>query len=63
MAAHPERVYSREDLIAQIWGWDYEGEDRVVDLYIQRIRRKLGAGQGWQLTTVWGVGYKFEVGE
>jgi two-component system response regulator ResD len=57
----PGKVFSREDLIAQIWGWDFDGEDRVVDLYIQRIRRKLGTGDGWHLTTVWGVGYKFEV--
>ncbi|QHW34873.1 response regulator transcription factor [Paenibacillus rhizovicinus] len=55
------KVYSREELISQIWGWDYEGEDRVVDLYIQRVRRKLGTGTGWNLATVWGVGYKFEV--
>ncbi|TFE23735.1 response regulator transcription factor [Cohnella luojiensis] len=57
----PGKVFSREDLISQIWGWDFNGEDRVVDLYIQRIRRKLGTGDGWNLTTVWGVGYKFEV--
>ncbi|UHA75410.1 response regulator transcription factor [Paenibacillus sp. 481] len=57
----PGKVFSREELISQIWGWDFDGEDRVVDLYIQRIRRKLGTGDGWKLTTVWGVGYKFEV--
>jgi two-component system response regulator ResD len=62
LAARPGKVFSREDLIAQLWGWDFEGEDRVVDLYVQRIRRKLGAGEGWSLTTVWGVGYKFEAG-
>ncbi|REE67963.1 two-component system response regulator ResD [Paenibacillus taihuensis] len=61
LAGRPEKVFSREDLIAQVWGWDFDGEDRVVDLYIQRIRRKLGRGRGWSLTTVWGVGYKFEV--
>ncbi|NBC68991.1 response regulator [Paenibacillus sacheonensis] len=60
-ARRPEKVFSREDLIAQLWGWDYDGENRVVDLYIQRIRRKLGTARGWNLTTVWGVGYKFEV--
>lgn len=57
----PGKVFTREELISQIWGWDFDGEDRVVDLYIQRIRRKLGTADGWQLTTVWGVGYKFEV--
>jgi two-component system, OmpR family, response regulator ResD len=55
------KVFAREDLISQIWGWDFNGEDRVVDLYVQRIRRKLGAAEGWSLTTVWGIGYKFEV--
>lgn len=61
LITRPGKVYSREDLISQIWGWDFDGEDRVVDLYIQRIRRKLGAGEGWNLITVWGIGYKFEV--
>ncbi len=61
LVRHPGKVFTREDLISQIWGWDFDGEDRVVDLYIQRIRRKLGSGDSWQLTTVWGVGYKFEV--
>ena len=61
LAQRPGKVFSREDLIARIWGWDFDGEDRVVDLYVQRIRRKLGTGTGWHLATVWGVGYKFEV--
>lgn len=58
---HPGKVFSRDDLITQIWGWDFDGEERVVDLYVQRIRRKLGPAIGWNLATVWGVGYKFEV--
>ncbi|MFC5468938.1 response regulator transcription factor [Cohnella suwonensis] len=62
LARRPGKVLSREDLIAALWGWDFDGEDRVVDLYVQRIRRKLGPGEGWNLGTVWGVGYKFEVG-
>lgn len=57
---HPSKVYTRDDLITQIWGWDFEGEERVVDLYVQRIRRKLGPAIGWNLATIWGVGYKFE---
>nr|WP_264373569.1 response regulator transcription factor [Paenibacillus psychroresistens] len=61
LVRRPGKVFTREELISQIWGWDFNGEDRVVDLYIQRIRRKLGVGVGWQLTTVWGIGYKFEV--
>ncbi|WP_052475844.1 response regulator transcription factor [Cohnella kolymensis] len=57
----PGKVFTREDLISHVWGWDFNGEDRVVDLYVQRIRRKLKAGKGWSLSTVWGIGYKFEV--
>jgi DNA-binding response OmpR family regulator len=59
---HANRIFSREDLIALIWGSDYEGEDRVVDVNVQRLRTKLGKNpKGWQITTVWGLGYKFEV--
>ncbi|WP_052487565.1 response regulator transcription factor [Gordoniibacillus kamchatkensis] len=59
---HANRIFTREDLIALIWGPDYEGEDRVVDVNIRRLRAKLGdASQGWQIITVWGLGYKFEV--
>nr|WP_276510278.1 winged helix-turn-helix domain-containing protein [Paenibacillus qinlingensis] len=58
---NPNQVFTREDLIAKIWGWDFEGEDRVVDLYIKRLRQKLTAGkEDWSIRTVWGVGYKFE---
>ncbi|MBC8081344.1 MAG: response regulator transcription factor [Gorillibacterium sp.] len=60
LVQHSGKVHTREKLISQIWGWDFDGEDRVVDLYIQRIRHKMGPGSGWSLTTVWGVGYKFE---
>lgn len=63
LASRPGKVFSREDLIARLWGWDFDGDNRVVDLYVQRIRRKLGSSQAWSLTTVWGVGYKFEAGE
>ncbi|MEC0229167.1 response regulator transcription factor [Paenibacillus alba] len=61
---NPNQVFTREDLIAKIWGWDFEGEDRVVDLYIKRLRQKLSAlterKVDWVIRTVWGVGYKFE---
>lgn len=61
---NPNQVFTREDLIAKIWGWDFEGEDRVVDLYIKRLRQKLSAlterKEDWSIRTVWGVGYKFE---
>ena len=60
---YPNRVFSRNELIENIWGWDFEGEDRVVDLYIKRLRQRLQPGEGaiWNIATVWGVGYKFEV--
>ncbi|TXK83897.1 response regulator transcription factor [Paenibacillus sp. N3.4] len=61
---NPNQVFTREDLISKIWGWDFEGEDRVVDLYIKRLRQKLSAWTerkvDWSIRTVWGVGYKFE---
>ncbi|MDQ0918264.1 response regulator transcription factor [Paenibacillus sp. V4I5] len=61
---NPNQVFTREDLIAKIWGWDFEGEDRVVDLYIKRLRQKLSVltnrKEDWSIRTVWGVGYKFE---
>ncbi|NEW07504.1 response regulator transcription factor [Paenibacillus sp. SYP-B3998] len=61
---NPNQVFTREELIAKIWGWDFEGEDRVVDLYIKRLRQKLSAltqrRDDWSIRTVWGVGYKFE---
>lgn len=60
---YPNRVFSRNELIENIWGWDFEGEDRVVDLYIKRLRQRLSPKEeaSWSIATVWGVGYKFEV--
>lgn len=60
---YPNRVFSRSELIENIWGWDFEGEDRVVDLYIKRLRQRLIPGEtaSWNIATVWGIGYKFEV--
>lgn len=64
LVRNPNQVFTREDLIAKIWGWDFEGEDRVVDLYIKRLRQKLSLlserEEDWGIRTVWGVGYKFE---
>lgn len=62
LAKHPNRVFSRDELIEMIWGWDFEGEDRVVDLYIKRLRSKLSKGEKQSITikTVWGVGYQLE---
>jgi DNA-binding response OmpR family regulator len=60
LATNPNRVFSRELLLERIWGYDFAGESRTVDVHIQRLREKLGTGRGWAIKTVWGVGYKFE---
>ncbi len=62
LASHPNRVYTREQLLEEVWGFDYFGDSRTVDVHVKRLREKLeGFENGWQLKTVWGVGYKFEV--
>ena len=62
MAQNPNRVYTREQLLEEVWGFDYFGDSRTVDVHIKRLREKLEGVEGnWQLKTVWGVGYKFEV--
>ena len=60
---YPNQVFTRDDLIEGIWGLDFEGEDRVIDVYIKRIRKRLKSKvkQNWSIKTVWGIGYKFEV--
>jgi DNA-binding response OmpR family regulator len=63
LAAHPDRVFTREQLLASVWGYDFFGESRTVDVHIKRIREKLeadGPRDAWRIRTVWGVGYKFE---
>ncbi len=63
LAAHPNRVFTREQLLANIWGYDFFGESRTVDVHIKRIREKITATNhqhAWRIHTVWGVGYKFE---
>ncbi len=62
---HPNRAFSRGQLIESIWGWDFEGEDRTIDLYIQRLRKRLKTyGKvNWSIRTIWGIGYKFEVNQ
>lgn len=57
----PMHVFTRDDLLKQIWGQNYTGDSRTVDVHIKRIREKLGDNPHWKLTTVWGVGYKIEV--
>ena len=62
LASNPNRVFTREQLLEQVWGFDYFGDSRTVDVHIKRLREKLeGVEANWQLKTVWGVGYKFEV--
>ena len=63
LASHPGMVFTREQLLEQVWGYDYFGDSRTVDVHVKRLREKLsgGEGLGWQIKTVWGVGYKFEV--
>jgi DNA-binding response OmpR family regulator len=60
LAAHSGKVFTREQLLEQVWGFDFFGDSRTVDVHVKRIREKLGEQHDWQLKTVWGVGYKFE---
>ena len=62
LASSPNRVYTRNQLLDEVWGFDYFGDSRTVDVHIKRLREKLeGVSENWCLKTVWGVGYKFEV--
>ncbi len=61
LAKTPMHVFTREDLLNRIWGQNYSGDPRTVDVHIKRIREKLGENKSWRLTTVWGIGYKIEV--
>ena len=63
LAASPNRVFTRNQLLDEVWGFDYFGDSRTVDVHIKRLREKLeGVSDQWRLKTVWGVGYKFELG-
>ena len=61
LASNKNRVFTREQLLCEVWGYDYPGDSRTVDVHVKRLREKLQNGEGWDLQTVWGVGYKFEV--
>ena len=62
LASSPNRVYTRNQLLDEVWGFDYFGDSRTVDVHVKRLREKLeGISPAWSLKTVWGVGYKFEV--
>lgn len=65
LANNPNKVFTRDNLLDSLWGFDYFGDSRTVDSHIKRLRAKLEAAEhpGWSIKTIWGVGYKFEIGE
>lgn len=60
LASSPNQVFTREQLLDQLWGYEYVGDTRTVDVHIKRIREKISDNDAWALSTVWGIGYKFE---
>ena len=63
LASHPQKVFTRQQLLEQVWGFEYYGDSRTVDVHIKRIREKIGYSEYWNIKTVWSIGYKFEVTE
>ncbi len=63
LASHPQKVFTRQQLLEQVWGFEYYGDSRTVDVHIKRIREKVGGSDSWNIKTVWSIGYKFEVVE
>lgn len=61
LASQPNHAFTREQLLAQIWGYDYVGDTRTVDVHIKRLREKLEDHEMWKISTIWGIGYKFDV--
>ncbi len=61
LASQPNQVFTREQLLDQLWGYEYIGDTRTVDVHVKRLREKLGTHPAWAIATVWGIGYKFEV--
>ena len=62
LASFPNQVFTREQLLDHIWGYEFAGDSRTVDVHIKRLREKLPGGEDWEISTVWGIGYKFRVG-
>ena len=62
LASYPNQVFTREQLLDHIWGYEFAGDSRTVDVHIKRLREKLPGGEEWEISTVWGIGYKFRVG-
>ena len=61
LCSHPNQVFTRDQLLDKVWGFDYVGETRTIDVHIKRVREKIGSGSTWELKTIYSVGYKFEV--
>lgn len=61
LASSPNHVFTREQLLDQIWGYEYIGDTRTVDVHIKRLREKINDHENWRIATIWGIGYKFEV--
>ena len=61
LASHPNQVFTRDQLLNQLWGYDFIGDTRTVDVHIKRLREKLGTSYNWSIQTVYRIGYKFEV--
>lgn len=61
LASSPNHVFTREQLLDQIWGYEYIGDTRTVDVHIKRLREKIKDHDSWKISTIWGIGYKFEV--
>ena len=61
LASHPNQVFTRDQLLNQLWGYDFIGDSRTVDVHVKRLREKLAGSYNWAIATVWRVGYKFEV--
>ena len=62
LSSHPNQVFTREQLLDHIWGYEFAGDSRTVDVHIKRLREKLPGGDEWEISTVWGIGYKFRLG-
>lgn len=61
LARRANKVFTRDELLCEVWGYDYPGDSRTVDVHVKRLREKLCSGDEWQIKTVWGIGYKFEL--
>ena len=61
LASHPNQVFTRDQLLDHIWGYEYVGDTRTVDVHVKRLREKIKDRENWSIATVWGIGYKFEV--